>query len=117
MTGEVFHEAHPVYVPDNIAKKLGNPNSGDFSEAVYNGTQDFTTSGGIVYAGDVPLDVPMPAVPVEPKTVSEPIVHMAHADTTWDMPMTDPIDEHEDDMMQQMLAQEADQQQDILNLI
>ncbi len=56
VTGEIFFETHPVYVPVDIANGFGAPWS-PYSEARFNGIQDIVDSNGIVSAGDNLLGV------------------------------------------------------------
>ncbi len=61
ITGEVFYETHPVFIDNGV--ELGSGYW--FPNAVNNGLQDITTSGGSEYAGQEPLRVRRAAIPFE----------------------------------------------------
>lgn len=63
VTGEIFHETHPVFLLESTVSKLGKI-SWQYSHAMYNGVQDFTEIAGQLYAGTHLLDSADEGIPV-----------------------------------------------------
>lgn len=62
VTGEIFYETHPVFVPGGTAGQFGT-GSGDFGAVAFNGVQDMAVQNGVMMAGARVLDAPIAAVP------------------------------------------------------
>lgn len=104
-TGEVYYETHPLFIDDAVPLGHETAGGGRYAGAVSNGTQDFHTMDGVLYAGSTPLDVASPVTLIEVTPMTSQSQSMdsmdMHSEATepdlWET-LTAGSEEHSEDM-------------------